>query len=232
MITLVTLGVSTSIIVVSFTFQWIDPDRRASQRIANTWGKIITFLNPTWSIKIQGRGYIQEGKSYVLAANHASFSDIIFLYCLGKQFKWVAKDSLFKIPFFGWAMSALKYVRLIRGNQESIRNSFDQCFYWLNRNMSLLIFPEGTRSVTGKLGSFKNGAFRLAIKTRKPVVPIALTGTSEVIKKGSAQFSPNIRCKIKVLKPIQTTAYREDQYGELRDLVRARMIEAIEEGEK
>ena len=229
LITLVTLSISTLMIIASFALHFFDPDRRITQNIASMWGKTLVFLNPTWSLKIQGRGYIRDGKSYIMVANHSSLSDIICLYCMGKQFKWVAKDSLFRIPFFGWAMSAARYVRLVRGKHKSIKDSFEKCFYWLQRDMPVLIFPEGTRSVSGKLSNFKNGAFKLAIQAKKPIVPIVLIGTREVIEKGSARFASNIHCKIKVLKPIQTSTYREEQYQELRNLVREKMLEVIDE---
>ena len=227
-ISVTTILSAISIILVSVLLRPFDPDRRAAGRVAYLWGLSIIAANPTWKLKIQGRGYIREGKGYVLVANHMSFGDIICLYCIERHFKWVAKESLFSVPFFGWAMSALGYIPLRRGEHGSIRDSFRQSIGWLNREMSVLIFPEGTRSVTGKMGAFKNGAFKLAIQTKRPIVPIVLTGTRDAIKKGSMMFAVTPRCKMKVLKPIPTAGYRENQFAELRDLVRSKMLEAAE----
>ena len=228
MIVLINLGITIAAVVSSLFLYPIDPDRKTAHRICEGWGRGVLFVSPGWRLKIQGRGYIRDGKSYVLVANHSSLSDIIYLYHLGKQFKWMAKESLFWIPFFGWAMSAAGYIRLARGKQGSIRDSLDKSVEWLRRNISILIFPEGTRSRSGGLGAFKNGAFKLAIRTQKPIVPIVLTGTRGTIQKGSLFFSYRINCKLKVLKPIPTDGYLENQYLELGNLVRSQMLEAIE----
>lgn len=222
-----TAVISNLIIFFSIVLHYIDRKQRVIHSIANAWGKTIFSLNPTWHIKIQGKGYIRDNESYVLVANHSSLSDIICLYCMGKRFKWVAKESLFKIPFFGWAMSALGYIPLRRGEHGSIRESYQKSIEWLNRNMSVLYFPEGTRSKTGNMLPFKNGAFKLAIETKRPIVPIVLTGTKELAEKGSAIFSSNVHCRIRILKPIPTAHYRENECEELKNLVRSQMTEAL-----
>ncbi len=137
----VTLAFSVAIIACRLIC-WRDSKRKLSHSLANAWGETLFALNPMWKLKIQGRGYIRKGSAYVLVANHLSLSDIVCLYCLGKQFKWVAKESLFHIPFFGWAMSALGYIRLRRGEHGSIRDSFHESVRWLEKVMSFIIFPE------------------------------------------------------------------------------------------
>jgi 1-acyl-sn-glycerol-3-phosphate acyltransferase len=228
------IALSTLLVWITLILCWplsitLDRKRTLGMPVANLWGKTIFTLNPFWHIKIYGKGHIQKGKSYVLAANHASMSDIICLYCMGKHFRWVAKESLFKIPFFGWAMSLLGYIRLRRGEHGSIRDSFENSKRCLHENVSVLYFPEGTRSATGKLGSFKNGAFKLALQTQKPIVPIVLTGTKDILPKGGKIFSNRVNVKIRILKPIPTTGYRENQFAELRELVRSKILDALEQ---
>lgn len=219
--------VSIPIVLISLLLAPIDPDRRIAHRLGTIWGQGIFLMNPLWKLKISGKGFVRKNKAYVLVANHLSLADIICIYCLDRQFKWIAKESLFKIPFFGWAMSAMRYVRLRRGELGSIRESFDESFRWLKRDMSLLIFPEGTRSKSGQLGTFKNGAFKLAIRAKKPVVPIVLAGTNRAIQKGKKVMSTEVKCRLKVLKPIPTDQYKEEDFAKLRDLVRSKMSEAI-----
>lgn len=123
-----------------------DRNERMSYRVANFWGQSIVQLNPFWGIEISGEDYIKDNTGYVLVANHTSLADIVCLYCLGKHFKWLAKASLFKIPVFGWTMSLLNYIPLKRGKHGSIRDSFQEAREWLEKDIPVLIFPEGTRS--------------------------------------------------------------------------------------
>ena len=94
-IAVVTVLAFTAIAVVHL----FDRDQRLSQRIANMWGKSIVSVNPLWRIHITGRHHIKKNKGYVLVANHMSLADIVCIYCLDKPFRWIAKASLFKIPF-------------------------------------------------------------------------------------------------------------------------------------
>ncbi len=229
MVITVTLLFSTLIIITSFFFRPFDPNRNMANQLAVLWGKTIVALIPFWKLRIQGRGYLRNNCAYVLVANHASLSDIICLYCTGKHFKWVAKESLFQIPFFGWAMSALGYVKLERGKHGSIRDSYEKSLDWLRRNISILIFPEGTRAASGKLGDFKNGAFKLATQTKKPIVPIVLIGTKEIIQRGSALFNLGARPKIKILKPIATDRYTTQNFEELKNLVHSQILKELED---
>lgn len=226
-VVLCTVTTATFIIVCAFILYPFDHNRQIANIGAEVWGKMIFAANPFWKLKMQGLGYLRKHKGYILVVNHLSAMDIVCLFCMGKNFKWVAKDSLFRIPFFGWAMSALGYVSLKRGEHGSIRDSYRESMKWLNRGVSVLIFPEGTRSSSGKLGTFKNGAFKLAAQTKKPIVPIVLTGTREIIQRGSSIPALRARVKLKVLKPIETTHYQEKQFVELMDLVRSKMLEHI-----
>lgn len=193
-----------------------DPKSRFTYRIANLWGKSIMTINPQWKIKISGTEHIENNKGYVLVSNHTSLADIICLYCLGKNFKWVAKSSLFKIPFFGWTMSLLDYIPLSRGKHGSIRDSYRDSIEWLNKDISVLIFPEGTRSKTGQLAEFKNGAFKLALLTKKPIVPIVISGAEKAITKGEAKMAFKVAGSVTVLPPIDLGRYAESDYEKLK----------------
>jgi len=193
-----------------------DPDQRVSYRIANFWGKSIVRANPFWNIGVSGADHIKKNKGYVLVANHSSLGDIVCLYCLGKHFKWLAKASLFKIPFFGWTMSLLNYIPLKRGEHGSIRDSFQEAVRWLEKDISVLIFPEGTRSRSGQLAGFKNGAFKLALLTKKPIVPIVIRGTGKTLSKGKAMMTTTAKGALHVLPEIDVAPYLPDRFEELK----------------
>lgn len=213
-----------SVVVLITIFVWaaiglcspFDRNQKFSYRFTNLWGFVILRANPFWQIRIIGKNHIKENRGFVLVANHMSLADIICLFCLGKHFKWLAKKSLFKIPVFGWTMSLMRYIPLERGRHGSIRDSFELAREWLEKNTSVLIFPEGTRSKSGKLSEFKNGAFKLALLTGKPIVPIVIRGTEKVMTKGRISIGANVRGSVKVLEPIDVSRYQPNAHEALK----------------
>ena len=211
------IAIDTLLVFILIAFlRPFDWNQRISYRIANLWGISIIRINPLWDLKISGTHHIKDKTGYVLIANHASLADIICLYCLGKNFKWLAKSSLFKIPFFGWTMSLLNYIPLKRGEHGSIRDSFQEAVRWLEKDISVLIFPEGTRSRSGQLAGFKNGAFKLALLTKKPIVPIVIRGTGKTLSKGKAMMATTAKGALHVLPEIDVAPYLPDRFEELK----------------
>ncbi len=219
---LVTVIVST-LIILSLPLALFDPGRRIAHKLGVFWGLILSKLNPFWRLAIVGRKKIRKDQGYVLVANHASLADIICLFALDHQFKWLAKKSLFSIPFLGWAMQVMGYIPLERGQHGSIKKSYQQSLGWLQRNISILIFPEGTRSRTGEIGRFKSGAFRLAIESQKPILPVVLAGTQNVISKGNASFGAPGLAYISLLNPIETKGMSLKDEEKLRTQVESLM---------
>ena len=207
------------LILLSSLLAPFDPDRRLAHQFGNFWGTSLIKLNPFWRLEIAGLKKIRKDESYVIVANHASLSDIICLFNLNRQFKWLAKRSLFGIPFLGWSMGVMGYVPLERGRHGSIKKSYTESLGWLRRNISILIFPEGTRSRSGEIGPFKTGAFRLAVESQKPILPIVLAGTQNVISKGKAAFGAPGLAYVSVLSPIETKGLKSADEKSLRDEV-------------
>jgi len=193
-------------------------DRRERMRhqIANKWGQSIVWANPFWHLSVKGRDHIQKNKSYVIVANHASLADIVCIHCLGNHFKWIAKESLFRVPVLGWTMSLLGYIPLKRGEHGSIRDTMKEARKCLERGVSVLFFSEGTRSESGKLAPFKNGAFKLAVESKTPVLPIAISGTEKALQKGRFLVASRLQGVLTVLEPVEVTGYEQDQYEELK----------------
>lgn len=220
-------GLISSLIIFSFPLALVDPSRRWAHRLGTLWGVLLIRLNPFWHLRVIGKEHIRKGKSYVLVANHASLSDIVCLFFLDHQFKWLAKKSLFKIPFLGWSMAAMGYIPLERGKYASIRTSYRQALDWLEKDVSILIFPEGTRSRSGEMGQFKSGAFRLAIESKRPIVPIVLAGTQQVISKGQAAFGKPGGAVLSILPPIETKEISLEEEGKVKKKVEELMRQEL-----
>jgi len=185
------------------------------------WSDLAIALNPYWKLTVSGLENIDKRRTYVIIANHQSLADIVLAYQLKMQFKWVAKKSLFKLPFVGWSMHLAKHIKLERGNFSSIKKVYKEAAYWLKSGISVLFFPEGTRSQTNEMGDFRNGAFKLAIKEKVPILPVIFEGTGTAIPKGSWVFTTKTSAKLRVLPAIETTGYKPADFAKLRDAARA-----------
>jgi len=187
------------------------------------WADAVIGLNPYWNLGVSGLENIDKRRTYVIVANHQSLADIVVMYKTRMQFKWVAKESLFKVPFVGWSLSLARHISLARGEFSSIKEVYRKAIEWLRKDVSVLFFPEGTRSQNGKIQDFQNGAFKLAIREKRPILPISIDGTAGAIPKGSWLFSAKTPCRLTVLPPIETTDFEIKDFAVLRDLVRAQL---------
>lgn len=203
-----------------------DHKRKLAHTLGFWWSDCLVKVNPYWSVRISGLKNIEDNKAYVIVANHQSMADIVMLYKTHAQFKWVAKDILFKVPVFGWCMSGMKYIRLSRDELGSIKDAYVEADKWLKKGISVLFFPEGTRSLTGQINPFKNGAFKLAIKEHVPVLPIFISGTRDIIPKGSWIFKEKADCRLEVFPAIDTSGYQPEDFAKLRYNVRELLLSA------
>ena len=187
------------------------------------WSDALIALNPYWKLDVQGLENIDPLKTYVIVANHQSLADIIIIYQTRIYFKWVAKKELLKLPFIGGLLWVNDHVLLSREEMSSIKEVYRKAAEWPRRGVSMLFFPEGTRSGTDEMGEFKNGAFKLAIKEGKPILPVFIGGTREAIPRGGRIFKTKVSGRLVVLPPIDTSPYQVADYAVLRDLVRAKL---------
>lgn len=202
-----------------------EKDQRLSHRIPNLWGHLICKINPQWKVTLLNLDRIDKSKGFVIVANHRSFADIICLHLLQRHFKWVAKDSLFRIPVIGWVMSLVSYIPLERNRHGSIKSTFEEALKWLNKDISVLIFPEGTRNSNDSIAKFKNGAFKLAIEAQKPIVPVLIYGSDQISESGSWLLSPRMNVTIKVLAPVPTDKMLATDFAQLRDSIHSLLEE-------
>lgn len=200
-----------------------DKKRKAGHAQCFWWADAMCNLNPYWDIRVNGLENIDNLKTYVIVANHQSLGDIVLLYKTRMQFKWVAKESLFKVPFIGWNLSLIKHIKLSRGQFGSIKKTYQEAAQWLRGGMSVLFFPEGTRSDSDEMGEFQNGAFKLAIKEKKPILPVRIRGAREAVPKGSWIFKTKVSGSITVLPPIDTKGLKTSDFLKLKNTARAKL---------
>lgn len=163
---------------------------RTVHSIGSFWSRIILALSGV-KVKIKGLENIPRDRPVIFLSNHQGAFDIPALQgFLPVQFRWVAKKSLFKIPIIGWSMTLAGYVGIDRDNPAEALKNMEEAAEKMKKGTSVLVFPEGTRSTTGELLPFKRGAFMLARKSGVPIVPVAIRGTTGIMKKGSLLINP------------------------------------------
>jgi 1-acyl-sn-glycerol-3-phosphate acyltransferase len=172
-------------------------------------------LNPLWHFETDGDPPGNPRLPYVAVSNHESYADIFLISHFPWEMKWLSKDTIFRIPVMGWMMRMAKDIPIHRGKRESVVSALQGCRDRLGRNVSVMIFPEGTRSKTDELLPFKDGAFKLAIEAQVPILPIAVAGTRHCMAKGSFAFR-RARAKARVLAPIATTGLTSADVPALR----------------
>ncbi|MDZ7718933.1 MAG: lysophospholipid acyltransferase family protein [Balneolaceae bacterium] len=206
-----------------------DPGRYRTGRMFRKLGLFISRVNPNWKISIEGDTKIDDRHPYVIVSNHMSNADIPVISNLPWEMKWVAKRELFDLPILGWMMKLAGDIPVSRGKKKQALMVFKRCNYYLDRNISVIFFPEGTRSRSGNLTRFASGAFDLAIRENKPILPLVLDGTQGCLPKQSWVFEKDVHVKLKVLEPIATDEYKKGDSPLLMQTVRTRMAEQLAE---
>jgi 1-acyl-sn-glycerol-3-phosphate acyltransferase len=204
-----------------------DPTQRAPGQWLRRIGRTATRLSTLWKFDIEGeRPPDIDTTAYVVVANHESQADPFLLSFLPWDMRWVAKASLFEQPLSGWAMRFGGDIPLKRGEGDSVRACLQECERALRGGISVMMFPEGTRSSSGDLLPFKDGAFDIAIRTGASILPIALAGTRAMRPKHSRWFGKAHACA-KILAPIATADMTAADIGTLREQSRAAIEAAL-----
>ena len=149
--------------------------------IARHWGKHILYVSGV-KLEITGREYLNPDESYIFCVNHSSMVDIpVALSAFKHDFRIIYKRELRKIPVFGWCLGLSPYISIRRSNARDSMAGIDEAVETIKQGASLVIYPEGTRSYDGKLGKFKRGAFLLASRSGKKIVPVTFVGSPAVL---------------------------------------------------
>ena len=220
--TILVVIVGTPVVALIFAITApFDPGRYAAGRAFRLVGVAALRLNSLWHFHTRG-SLADARRPYVVVANHESYADVFLISCFPWEMKWLSKDTMFKIPCMGWMMQMAGDVKLVRGNRDSAADAIVQCRDRLAKNVSVMIFPEGTRSRTWEMLPFKDGAFRLAIESGAPILPIAVAGTRYAMAKGTFRFLP-ARAIAQLLEPISTTGMTLADIADLKQQTRDRI---------
>ena len=165
------------------------------------WAKLWCILMFV-KVEVTGRENIDKHTSYVFIANHQGAYDIFLIFgYLNHNFKWMMKKSLEKIPFVGYACKVSKHIMVDRSSAAAIQRTMDDAEKILQGGMSLVVFPEGSRTPDGKIKPFKRGAFMLATEFGLPIVPLTINDSFSVMKKSSYAINPG-KVTLTIHKPI------------------------------
>ena len=217
-VVLVLVGFPVACVLVAATAPF-DPGRYAVGRFFRGLGRAGVRLNPWWHFRTTGVRVRDPRRPYVAVSNHESYADIFMLCLLPWEMKWLAKQTIFNIPVMGWLMRMAGDVPLVRGSRESAVGALGKCRDRLKKRVSVMVFPEGTRSPTDELLPFKDGAFHVAVQAQAPVLPIAIAGTRGAMAKHSFLVG-RTTAACRVLEPIETAGLTTADVPALRERVR------------
>ena len=213
-------------------FTWIfdrDSSKYRTGKVFRKLGLAVSRVNPNWKISKEGYEQIDDRNPYVVVSNHLSHADIPVISNLPWEMKWVAKKELFEVPVLGRMLKMSGDIPVDRKSSNKRAGVFKSSTEYLKNNVSVMFFPEGTRSRTGKVNRFAPGAFELAIRNGVPILPIALDGTQDCLPKKDWVFKPDVYVKLKVLEPIETKSLEPDQSIELMKKVKTLIVEQVAE---
>jgi 1-acyl-sn-glycerol-3-phosphate acyltransferase len=186
-------------------------------------GPAMASLNPLWHFRYSGQMPADPRRPFVVVSNHESFADILLISHLPWEMKWLSKAELFRIPVMGWMMWLVGDIPVKRGFGPSAVEAMERCRRVLRQRVSVMIFPEGTRSRTAELLPFKDGAFRLAIEAGVPVLPLAVSGTSTALPKHDWRFRRSV-AEVRVLEPVETAGLTLADVSKLKARVRDMIV--------
>ncbi len=224
------VAVATPVIgVIVICLSFFARSANPGHRLARIWGRSILRVSGI-RVSVQGLERIDPARAYVFMSNHQSNFDIpVLLGHLPVQFRWLAKAELFRIPIFGRAMRAAGYISIDRSNRDAAFESLERAAERTRNGASIMIFPEGTRSLDGNLKPFKKGGFVMAIAAGVPIVPVAIAGTHAIMPKNTLLIRPR-DVTLNILEPVDTAGAAREGKELLIERVRAAIGDGSRKG--
>lgn len=192
---------------------------------ASMWARAMCFFTLV-KVKVNGRENIDKNTSYVFVANHQGAYDIFAVYgWLGHRFKWMMKKSLRKILLVGYSCQKAGHIFVDKSSPAAVRHTIESAEQSLKNGMSLVIFPEGARTFTGKMGTFKKGAYQLALEFHLPLVPVTIDGAFHVLPRTAKLPRPG-RITLTIHPPIPAPE-SEDERQQVMEATRCAIESAL-----
>lgn len=184
------------------------------------WGKLFCILTGV-RVKVSGRENIDKKQSYVFVANHQGAYDIFSIYgYLGHNFRWMMKASLRKIPLVGYACQCSHQIYVDKSSPNALRRTMSRAERLLSKGMSIVVFPEGSRTLDGRMHAFKRGAFMLAREFSLPVVPLTIDGSFDVLPRNGKWPKPAV-LRLTIHKPIMPGVNGHDEQALIKQSAEA-----------
>ncbi|MCI0449532.1 MAG: 1-acyl-sn-glycerol-3-phosphate acyltransferase [Chlorobi bacterium] len=195
----------------------LDYKHKLSNLLMKVWTNIVLFIYGI-KVNVYGAENIDPSKGKIYIANHSSYLDIfVQLAKLPDNVRMIYKREINKVPILGWAMLAVGFIPIDRENIRSAMKSLDRASEKVKKGLSVVIYPEGTRTKDGDVGEFKRGMFYLADKSQADIIPVSMSGTFELMPSGSLKVKPG-NVNVVIGKPVK---YRKDKelLNEIRNIV-------------
>jgi 1-acyl-sn-glycerol-3-phosphate acyltransferase len=202
-----------------------DPKQRIVGRAFRNIGRVTILCNPYWNFHLDRGAAALYREPSVVVSNHESEADIFLSCLLPWNLKYLAKAEIYRTPIMGWGMRMAGDIGVVRGDRRSGVKALIECRKKLKAGISVIIFPEGTRSRTDEMLPFKDGAFRLAIDAQVPIQPVALAGTRYALPPDSLLFGP-AKAVIRILEPVPTVGLTSADAPALTERVREQIAQA------
>jgi len=211
--------------VIAILTSFVSTGGETPHQVGRIWAKCILAASNI-KVTVKGLSNLNHSGSYIYMPNHVSNFDIPVLQAyLPVQFRWLAKAELFKIPVFGYAMQQAGYISINRFDRKSAIQSLNKAAEIIKNGVSVIIFPEGTRSRENNIQPFKKGGFVLAVDSGVPIIPVIIHGTWTIMQKKQILVKPgNVVLEIK--KPIKTLDYTRETKNDLMEKVRNIILES------
>ena len=196
-------------------------DRRGyfAHKCARAWSWLILATTGV-SVEVDGLERLEPGRAYIFVSNHQSIYDIPVIFTsLPYQLRIIAKESLGRFPFLGWHLRRTGHL-LVDRRRPDRAGILRKWKALVGDGLSLIVFPEGTRSADGRVAAFKPGSFLLAVDAQLPIVPISVDGTRQIMPKGRLMTCPG-RARLRVHAPVETTGLDAHAARGLAERIRA-----------
>jgi 1-acyl-sn-glycerol-3-phosphate acyltransferase len=224
-VVLVGLPILALLVLVTVPF---DRGRYLAGRWFRLVGVAMAKVNPLWRFRWSGTPPSDPRRPYIVVSNHESFADILLISHLPWEMKWMAKAEMFRLPVVGWMMRLAGDIPIARGvGGKALIDALARSRATLARRVSVMMFPEGTRSTTDEMLQFKDGAFLLAIEAGVPILPLAVAGTRTALPKHDWKFGRAV-AEVTILDPVETTGLTSADAAALKQRVRDTILRARE----